>query len=109
LLIRYRGRTELTQRELAVRPHISPGAIQHWEAGLGYPTAGRLQGLIQALLEAGSLTAGREPAEARALWAAAQFESPRMHTPFDEAWFAGLLIGHATPPRQPSRDARCRS
>jgi hypothetical protein len=49
------------------------------------------------MLEAGGLTAGREASEARELWAAAQREAPRMHTPFDEEWFAGLLAAHAAP------------
>ncbi|HTD79384.1 MAG TPA: NACHT domain-containing protein, partial [Chloroflexota bacterium] len=46
----------------------------------------------------GGLTLGREAAEARDLWAAAEREAPRMHTPFDEAWFARLLAARAAPP-----------
>src|SRR5207302_8720908 len=70
---------------------------QDWEAGLNYPTAERLQALIQVLLAAGGLTVGREAAEARALSTAAERESPRMHAPFDDEWFARLLAAHAAP------------
>src|SRR6266516_7190689 len=92
LLLRYRARTGLIQRDLAARAGVSRGAVQDWEAGLNYPTAERLQALIQVLLEAGGLTLGREAAEARELWAAAEREAPRMHTPFDEEWFTSLLV-----------------
>src|SRR5438270_8616057 len=98
LLLRHRGRTGLIQRDLAARAGVSRGAVQDWEAGLNYPTTERLQALIQVLLEAGGLTLGREAAEARELWAAAEREAPRMHTPFDEAWFATLLAARAAPP-----------
>src|SRR5438105_12681736 len=98
LLLRHRGRTGLIQRDLAARAGVSRGAVQDWEAGLNYPTAERLQAVIQVLLEAGGLTAGQEAAEARELWAAAEREAPRMHTPFDEAWFATLLAARAAPP-----------
>jgi len=97
LLLRHRGRTGLIQRDLAARAGVSRGAVQDWEAGLNYPTAERLQALIQVLLEAGGLTLGREAAEARALWTAAERESPRMHAPFDDEWFARLLAAHAAP------------
>ena len=80
LLLRHRGRTGLIQRDLAARAGVSRGAVQGWEAGLNYPTAERLQALIEVLLEAGGLTVGQEASEARALWAAAEREAPRMHT-----------------------------
>src|SRR5207245_11577127 len=97
LLLRHRGRTGLIQRDLAARAGVSRGAVQGWEAGLNYPTAERLQALIQVLLEAGGLTVGQEASEARALWAAAEREAPRMHTPVDNEWFARLLAAHAAP------------
>src|SRR5947209_6103613 len=98
LLLRHRGRTGLIQRDLAARAGVSRGTVQDWEAGLNYPTAERLQVLIQVLLEAGGLTVGQEASEARALWAAAEREAPRMHTPFDAAWFATLLAVPAASP-----------
>ena len=91
LLLRHRGRTELTQRGLATRASVSLRSVQDWEGGTKFPSAGRLQGLIQALLGTGGLSPDREAEEARALWAAVVRDSPRMHTPFDEEWFAGLL------------------
>ena len=69
-----------------------------------YPSAERLQALILVLFEAGGLTAGCEAAEAQQLWAAALHEAPRMHPPFDGAWFAGLLAARAVPPPVPAGD-----
>jgi DNA-binding XRE family transcriptional regulator len=44
LLLRHRGRTGLTQRQLATRVGVSRGSLQGWEAGLNYslptPTPG---------------------------------------------------------------------
>jgi len=67
--------------------------------------ARRLQALIRVLLEAGGLTAGQEASEARELWAAAEREAPRMHPPFDEEWFGGLLAARAAPIAGAGRDA----
>ena len=92
LLLRHRGRTGLIQRDLAVRAGVSRGAVQDWEAGLNHPTAERLQALIRVLFEAGGLTAGQEESEARQLWAAAEREAPRMHTPFDAQWFDSMVL-----------------
>src|SRR6266851_5696823 len=94
LLLRHRGRTGLTQRELAAHLGTSRRAIQDWESGVYYPSAERLQALILVLLESGGLTVGREAAEAHELWAAVLQEAPRMHTPLDEVWLAGLLAEH---------------
>src|SRR5207253_463974 len=57
----------------------------------------RLQALSRAFLEANGLTPGREMQEVRALWVAAERERPRMHSPFDEHWFADLLGAHSAP------------
>src|SRR6266700_3168714 len=94
LLLRHRGRTGLIQRDLAARVGVSLRSLQDWEASVTLPTAERLRGLIRALLEAGGLTAGRETSEARDLWAAAEREAPRLHTSFEEEWFAGLVAAH---------------
>jgi transcriptional regulator with XRE-family HTH domain len=53
LLLRYRGRAGLTQRDLVARLGASRRAVQDWEAGIGHPSAQRLQALILVLLEAG--------------------------------------------------------
>jgi WD40 repeat protein/transcriptional regulator with XRE-family HTH domain len=97
LLLRHRGRTGLTQRDLAARAGVHMRSVQLWEAGVSYPTADRLQALIRALLEMFSLTPGHEMSEARALWSAVEREASRMHTPFDEDWFAMLLAKYAPP------------
>jgi WD40 repeat protein/transcriptional regulator with XRE-family HTH domain len=87
LLLRYRGRTGLTQRGVAARAGVHVRSVQDWESGTNYPGAPRLQALIGVYLQAGGFTVGREAAEAEALWAAASLESPRLHAPFDPEWF----------------------
>src|SRR6266852_4698204 len=84
LLLRHRGRAGLTQLEVAGRVGAGRRTLQDWEAGINHPSAELLKPLIQVLLEAGGLTAGRESAEAHELWAAVLRDTPRMHTPFDE-------------------------
>ncbi|HEY2592621.1 MAG TPA: helix-turn-helix transcriptional regulator [Chloroflexota bacterium] len=91
LLLRHRGRTGLTQRELAVRVGASRRVVQDWEAGVNIPGADRLQALIAVLFDAGGLRAGSEADEVHALWAAALAESSRMRTPLDESWLTGVL------------------
>src|SRR5260370_40958964 len=95
LLLRHRGRTGLTQRQLAARVGVSRGSVQDWEAGLNYPDAQHLQALIVAFLEAGGLTAGAEATEAEALWAAAVRQASRMQTPFDTVRWTGPLARRA--------------
>src|SRR5271165_6227439 len=85
-----RGRAGLTQRALAVHLGISEQAIQKWEAGEGYPSPARLQALIALYLERGVFTAGREAAEAMALWETLRREAAHRTPPFDAAWFARL-------------------
>jgi hypothetical protein len=65
LLLCHRGRTGLTQRDLAARLGAGRRTVQDWAAGVNYPTAERLKAMIQVLLEAGGLTVGREAAEAQ--------------------------------------------
>ena len=91
LLLRHRGRTGLSQRDLAARLGAGRRTVQEWEAGLSHPSAERLQALVEVLLKARSLTVGREAADIQQLWAAVLREAPRMRTPFDEVWLAGLL------------------
>src|ERR1700687_3473898 len=95
LLLRHRGRTGLTQRDVAARMGTSERSVQDWEAGVYHPGAQNLKSLIAVLLEAGGLTGGREMLEAKGLWAAILREAPRMHTPFDELWLAELLAKRA--------------
>jgi transcriptional regulator with XRE-family HTH domain len=96
LLLRFRGRSGLTQHQLADRVGVNRRSVQEWENGANYPGADRLEALIRVLLEAHGLEAGHEAGEAQALWAAVQREAPRMHASFDQAWFARLLAEHAT-------------
>jgi transcriptional regulator with XRE-family HTH domain len=104
MLLRHRGRTGLIQRQFGTRAGVSHRSVQDWESGLNYPSAERLQAIVRVLLEAGGLTAGQEASEARELWAAAEREAPRMHTPFDDQWFEGLLAAHLLPTSRPASD-----
>ncbi|MBV9170150.1 MAG: helix-turn-helix domain-containing protein, partial [Chloroflexi bacterium] len=101
LLLRYRGRCGLTQRQLAERLSIHRRSIQEWENGTSYPSTERLEGLIRALLQAHGLTPDVEAVEAEALWSAVEHAAPHTHPPFDATWFARLLTEHA-PPGVPS-------
>lgn len=97
LILQCRGRTGLTQRELAARIGAHVRSIQDWEAGLSHPTPRRLQSLIEAYLRSGGFVAGEEWGAARALWRAAASESTRVNAPLDESWFAGLIAEHPAP------------
>ena len=97
LVLQLRGRTGLTQRELAARIGVHVSSIQGWEAGANYPGVASLQALIAAGLQAGGFTAGREREEAQALWAAALRDAPRFRMPFDGAWFEQIAAGRREP------------
>jgi WD40 repeat protein/transcriptional regulator with XRE-family HTH domain len=95
LLLLHRGRSGLTQRDLAARVGVSTRAVQLWESGISYPSAPALQSLIAVLLEAGGFSVGQETAEVEDLWEAALREAPRLHTPLDPIWWATLRSGPA--------------
>ncbi len=92
LVLMLRGRAGLTQTQLARALGVSERSIQVWEAGLGFPTAARLQRIIGEYLGRHAFTAGRETEEAEALWRAALAEAPRLKSSFDTEWFAELLL-----------------
>jgi WD40 repeat protein/transcriptional regulator with XRE-family HTH domain len=98
LIARLRARAGLTQRQLAQRVGVHQRSIQDWEGSLSHPTAQRLRGLIAVYLDAGAFIDGIEVEEAQALWSAAQAEAPGVRTPFDAAWFGGLLGTRRTGP-----------
>jgi WD40 repeat protein len=105
LLLRYRGRSGLTQRQLGDRMGVHRRSVQEWEGGITYPSPERLEGLIRLLLQAHGFTPGHERAEAQAMWAAVQRSAPHTHAPFDGAWFDRLLVPGCAPqeelPRKP--------
>jgi transcriptional regulator with XRE-family HTH domain len=78
LLLQYRGRTGLTQRELAARLGVHMRSIQAWEGGVSYPGASSLKALISGYPQAGGFEPGSERAQAEALWAAALLARARM-------------------------------
>jgi WD40 repeat protein/transcriptional regulator with XRE-family HTH domain len=91
LALRFRGRTGLSQQELAMRVGMHPHSIQGWESGANYPSARSLQALTAAYLDAGGFIVGQETVEAAALWASALQQAARLRAPFDPAWFSVLL------------------
>jgi WD40 repeat protein/transcriptional regulator with XRE-family HTH domain len=99
LALRLRGRTGLTQRELAARVGVSVSSIQGWESGDNYPGVASLKALIAVALLAGGFTVGRERPEATALWATAVRDAPRFRMPFDSAWFE-QIAGDGREPAQ---------
>src|SRR5260370_12320466 len=86
LLLRHRGRTGLTQRDVAARMGSSERSVQDWETGVYHPGAQNLKSLIAVLHEAGGLTVGREVLEAKGLCAAGPRADPRMRAHFHELW-----------------------
>src|SRR5579859_7229716 len=109
-VLRGRGRTGLTQRELAVLLGVHVRSVQAWEAGVSYPTADSLKALLVGYLKAGGFEAGREAAQAELLWISAVRESSRLLPDFSQAWFARQLLeiqgagGRASEPGVPPGD-----
>jgi WD40 repeat protein/DNA-binding XRE family transcriptional regulator len=90
LLVRHRGRTRLTQRELAARAGASRRSVQDWESGVYCPDAGHLQAAIGVLLQEGGFSEEDALSEAEALWAAAMRETLRLRASLDRAWFDSI-------------------
>jgi transcriptional regulator with XRE-family HTH domain len=86
-----RGRTGLTQREIATKLGVHVRSVQLWEAAASHPNARRLEALIVLFLESDAFADGLELDEADALWTAASTESARLNAPFDAARFTRLL------------------
>jgi len=91
IALQLRGRTGLTQRQLASSLGMHWRSIQGWESGANYPTAESLRSLLAAYLRAGGFTLGNEAVEAAACWSAALRQSPRLRTPLDDVWWAALV------------------
>jgi transcriptional regulator with XRE-family HTH domain len=89
-----RGRTRLTQQQLAERLGVSTRTVQYWETGVSYPAGANLRHLIEIYLDQGAFTRGAEGSEARAVWDSAAFETPRLAAPFDAIRFEPLLTRH---------------
>jgi WD40 repeat protein/transcriptional regulator with XRE-family HTH domain len=99
--LRLRGRTGLTQRDVAAALNVHVRSVQLWEAAASHPSANRLQGLIRLFLEAGAFGEGTELEEAEALWLAATSESSRLLAEFDADWFTRLIDGSRTAHAEP--------
>jgi DNA-binding XRE family transcriptional regulator len=102
LLLRHRGRTALTQAELAAHAGVHTRSVQAWESGMSLPSTRPLQSLIVSLLAGGGFTVGQEMAEAEAMWSAVDRESPRRHAPFDRVWFTAALCADVPQPETPA-------
>jgi transcriptional regulator with XRE-family HTH domain len=108
-MLQHRGRTRLTQRDLAARVGVHLRSIQDWEAGHSHPSAQRLRALIAVFVGGGAFVDGLEMAEAQTLWRAAQAEAPRLKTPFDAAWFGTLLAASPSTSDDEPADAQTKA
>jgi transcriptional regulator with XRE-family HTH domain len=97
LLLRYRGRTGLTQAELAAQAGVHTRSLQAWESGFSLPSTRPLHALLACLLGAGGFADGQEVAEAEAMCSAVQRESSRQHAPFDKGWFTSAIVPRHAP------------
>lgn len=105
LLLMYRQRSGMTQRQLAAQLGLkSERMVQKWESGYTLPTASRLQSLIELYFNCGILVVGKETAEARELWRTVKdmFEQNsttyETYPIFDEGWFAQLTTKSSIQP-----------
>ena len=96
LMLRLRTTINLTQAGLAEQLGVSRHAVGEWEAGLSYPKAQRLKGLILLAVRTSAFVVGHEEEEIRMLWKAA-----RQKVQFDEAWLHDLLASPETSERLP--------
>src|SRR3979411_1539473 len=83
LLLQLRGRTGLSQTELAPRIGRHACASPGGESGTHYPAAEGLQALLRAFFTMNAFTVGHESAEAAVVWAAALLQAPRLRTPLE--------------------------
>jgi transcriptional regulator with XRE-family HTH domain len=104
LVLRFRGRTRLSQAQLAARARVHLRSIQAWESGLSLPSTERLQALIVAFLDSGGFAPDDAEGEARALWSAVEHASSRQHPQFDARWFAEQQGGRVTATELVSQD-----
>ena len=91
MILGFREKINLTQKEVADALSVSRRTIQHWEAGTAFPDSTHLKNLIAYYLKQGSFTKGYEHDEAVALWAQADESASRRKSIFDEHWFNELL------------------
>jgi transcriptional regulator with XRE-family HTH domain len=98
LLLRFRTRAGLTQRQLASRVGVSMRTIQGWETGVAYPGAPHLKALLGALLEVGGLSAGSGCLRRRN-YGQRRAANPRVPTHlYEQHWFIQLLADRSPPP-----------
>jgi WD40 repeat protein/predicted ATPase/transcriptional regulator with XRE-family HTH domain len=90
-LLTLRTLSGLTQAGLAERVGVSKRSILKWESGEAYPNQAHLQHLIAAFVERGAFSAGRERAEAEALWEGIREQAGTQLSPFAAPWFEQLL------------------
>ena len=95
LALALRGRSGLTQRDLAVQLGVSDQAIQNWESGRSHPKSDHVKRLITLYIEHGVFTPGREAEEARAVWEVLRRGAAQRVAPFDQAWFTPCLARRA--------------
>lgn len=101
MILGYREKIGLTQKEVADALEVSRRTIQHWEAGTAFPDTAHLKSLISYFLKHSGFTKNNERDEAIALWAQADESAARRRSMFDQPWFEELLRG-TEKPHEPS-------
>lgn len=92
-----REKAGLTQSEVAQTLGVSVRAIQQWESGTTFPSAGNLKQLIVLFLQRAAFEPGHEREEAEALWIQADESAGRRRSLFDAPWFDALLAQRDLP------------
>jgi WD40 repeat protein/transcriptional regulator with XRE-family HTH domain len=87
MLVGFREKIGITQKEIGDSLNVSRRTIQHWEAGTAFPDTTHLKSLIAFILEHDGFRKGAEYDEAIELWTQADESAARRKSMFDKAWF----------------------
>ncbi len=107
MLVGYREKIGITQKEIGDSLNVSRRTIQHWEAGSAFPDTTHLKSLIAYILAHAGFNKGSESDEALSLWHQADESAARRRSMFDQNWFRELLSSQvqAQPAEKASRYA----
>lgn len=100
---REKGDFRLSQKKLAEMIGVSSKSIRDWEAEVSRPTSYNLKKLLEAFLDLGLFSPGREKREAAELWSVREQEDfLNGFPPFDEDWFVRHLPNKGQKPNPKS-------
>ena len=91
-ILKYNGKTKLSQKKLAKLVGVTDVTIRSWERGKHAPDAAHLKKLLEVYLKHNAFRQDEEQGEAEALWGLwlppyHREEDTRVKIPFDEKWF----------------------